>query len=272
MFLEGKFPRIEHIEQLREKVAHCPEIRFTQHPNGFTTACYMIGNNDLWEDPNSDWIKECRGITFDRSGFIAARSLHKFFNVGERPTTQRGLIDWSLARRAMDKRDGSMISPVMVDGKVQVKSKKAFTSDVAVLAQAFIEAHANYYRFCEVCAEIGATPVFEYTSPKARIVLNYGVEDLILLHIRYTVSGEYFDDASLRHLASNWDIPVVDTYPLDNGVHAYLDNLDTAENMEGYVFQFANGDMVKAKCKWYLDLHRKIVFIRKKRYCICSSK
>jgi RNA ligase len=165
----------------------------------------------------------------------------------------------------MDKRDGSMINPVIINGQVLVKSKKSFTSDVAILAQAYIDTHPSHQDLCKILLSDGYTPTFEYTSPKARIVLNYGKEELVLLHVRHNITGEYLGDSYIRAIAETFDVPVVDTYSLDNGVHSYLDNLDTLENMEGYIFQFENQDMVKAKCKWYLDLHHSVTFLSERR-------
>ena len=264
MFLTGNFPYIEHLDQLREKVGHHPEVRFNTHDNGFTTVCYMIGNAELWSGEDAGWVQECRGITFAPDGKVASRPLHKFFNVNERPETQHGSIDWTLLSRRSDKRDGSMITPVLVDGKVCLKSKKSFTSDVAWAAQRYVDMRQRYKNFCRELLTNGMTPIFEYTSPKARIVINYKSETLTLLHVRNNITGNYMDDITLHNLATQWQIPVVDAYPAGN-MEYFFNEVEHGENFEGYVFQFKNGDMVKLKSKWYLNLHHNVVFLSERR-------
>ena len=176
-------------------------------------------------------------------------------------TTQNFFIDGMLVHN-------SMITPVIVDGKILMKSKKAFTSDVAQLAQAFVDARPNYLDFCKACVGMGFTPIFEYTSPKARIVLNYGVEDLVLLHIRNNVTGVYLADNVIKEVGSLRKIPTVFTYTFCNTgkqMDYFFDALETLTDFEGYVFQFSNGDMVKAKSKWYLDLHHNVTFLSERR-------
>lgn len=268
MFLSGNFPHIEHIDDLKSKVSHHPEVRFSTHQNGFHTACYMIGNPALWAGEDVAYVRECRGITFYPDGKIASRSMAKFFNVGERPETQKGVIDWAKTRRIMDKRDGSMIHPVLVDGWVKLKTKKSFNSDVAIMAQAWFDNRINYIQFCKELLSEGMTPTFEYTCSKARIVINYFQEELRLLHIRNNITGNYVDRATLEYLARARHIALVDEYDFDPSrkdfnltLEHFFHSLEVDEGMEGYVFQDETGEMFKAKSKWYLNLHHNMVFL-----------
>lgn len=254
------FPEITHIDQLREKVGQVKEIRFSPQPNGTTVVCYMISDEDTFGGEHAEWKRECRGITFDKRGKIAARPLHKFFNVGERPETQATLLDWGTVSRVMSKRDGSMIHPVIVGPKAFMKSKKSFESDVAQAANALMEKNRNVWHFCWDTLINGYTPIFEYTAPNARIVINYGSEpELQLLHVRHTIRGDYMPKEVVKSWAKDYNISVVEDFEREVG-QDFLVEMQNETDVEGYVFQFSSGDMVKAKTPWYLELHHAVTF------------
>jgi len=255
------FPKIRHINDLLPYIQHKPEISIKKQPNGCTVVCYAISNDSTFEN---EYLKECRGITFDEYGNILVRPLHKFFNVGEKPETQVGSIDWAQTQLIMDKRDGSMITPTVIDDKIVCKTKKSFDTEQAARALAFINAHDNYRDFVYDCYHHEMTPIFEWTSPGDRIVLKYEADDLVLLHIRNNITGEYLHNEMYwpGGLADYWRIPVVDHVSKD--ITSLLQDLPTEENKEGYIVQFKNGDMVKLKTPWYMNLHHSVTFTRER--------
>lgn len=258
------FTQIDHISQLQEAVGHKKEIRFAPQANGTTVVCYMVADSDTFD---SSLAKECRGITFDsESGIPICRPLHKFFNVGEREETQVHAVDWSGIVRGMSKLDGSMITPCFVKGQLAVKSKKSFDSDVARSSLAFLHRpeNKNLFDFCSVvCSEY--TPIFEYTSPTARIVIGYPVEALTLLHVRNIKTGEYIPLSSghMLELIEQYKVPVVSEIA-DFNILNILSELKTSEGIEGYVLQANTGEMYKAKSDWYLRLHHAVTFLRER--------
>jgi RNA ligase len=256
------FPRIEHINDLLPHIQHKPELRVRTEPNGFTVVCYMIAGDNTFDDA---WSRECRGILFDPEGRIHHRTMTKFFNVGERESTRKENLDWSQLRRVMDKRDGSMITTSFYKGELMVKSKKSFDSLVAQQARAFISARNNYANFIKFLTLKGMTPSWEWTTPRMRIVLPYERDMLTLLHIRDNVTGEYIDyttDEEVAAAIAQYLIPVVDIIPLAGD--DLFTALATMERAEGYVVQFNDGEMVKLKCDWYLNLHRTMTFVRER--------
>jgi len=246
------YPIITHIDELREKVEHLLEIRFAKQDNDMEVVCYMISDKDTFSGPSALWARECRGITFDAKGKLVVRSMEKFFNVGEREDTQEHLLPWDKVIRKMLKVDGSMITPVLVDGALTFKSKKSFESTVAQLACRM--ATVNDRTFSMEMINQGFTPTFELTSPLQRIVIKYQTTSLTLLHVRENSTGRYLDRQSLVKLADQFDIQLVDDYPFVSWEvdKAYL---STVEGIEGYVYQFEGGMMVKAKSNWYLQRH-----------------
>lgn len=254
------FPYISHLDDLLPHIKHKPEISVKVQPNGCTVVCYAISNNDTFD---SEWARECRGITFDKDGNILIRVMHKFFNVGEREDTQVGNISWNHAFRIMDKRDGSMITPCVLDGVIEVKTKKSFDTEQAIRAKTFILARQNYVDFIRRCNDLKLTATFEWTSPGDRIVVKYPHDDLVLTHIRHNETGEY--KLTLNQFASKYNIPVVDELIVPAfDIHPLLAKLQAEEGKEGYVIQFVDGDMVKLKTPWYINLHHSVTFTRER--------
>lgn len=264
------FPTINHIDELRAKVGHQPEIGFMTNEFGFTIVSYIISTGETFTGENKDWARECRGITFDPKGNIHSRPLHKFFNIGELPETQmhvvETLMDMGKVYRVMDKRDGSMVHPVRVNNEIYLKTKKTFTSDAAKLAtKCMHEKYSEYEKFCHACIEEGITPIFEFTSPKNRIVLPYAQDELRLLHIRNNVTGEYVDNPGVYAKRMGFNVLTGDEYELMKfGPKDIVESMEKDEDKEGYVIQFDDGSMVKGKTQWYLQLHRTIVFVRER--------
>ena len=264
------FPIINHLDELRAQVGHQPEIGFITNEFGYTIVSYIISTGETFTGENKDWARECRGITFDQKGNIHSRPLHKFFNIGELPETQMNFVEMLMKNghvtRVMDKRDGSMVHPVRVQGKIYLKTKKSFTSDAANLATAWMEyALPKHVKFCHACIEEGVTPIFEFTSPKNRIVLPYAYDELRLLHIRDNVTGEYVDNPGIYAKLMGFEIPTGAEYDVTKfGPSDILSSMEHDEDKEGYVIQFDDGSMVKGKTQWYLQLHRTIVFVRER--------
>ncbi len=254
-----KFPaKIENINDILPFVQDKKEIR-VKETDGHTIVCYMISDKDTFDSPAS---REARGITFDGTGKLVNRPLHKFFNVGEREDTIFESLPWAAVTGIYDKADGSMISTFHTDGELQVKTKKTITGLIPDTVKAWIQSRNNYVRFCEFCTKQNYSPIFEWCSPEFRIVLNYSSDDLKLLHIRDNVTGKYIykDDIAKQYgLSFTENLLFANSIP---DVKEFAKSIKDMQNIEGYIFQFADGDMVKIKTEWYLNLHRTVTFLR----------
>jgi RNA ligase len=260
--LSTLFPKIENLNDILPYVKDQDYIGVNKQSNGATVICYNISNGESF---NNSFEKEARGITFDVDGKIISRPLHKFFNLAEREEVQPHNLDWNKMVAAFDKMDGSMITTGLINGEFFAKSKKSFQSDVAVSATAFVQKNQKYYDFTRYCALANMTPIFEFTSPNHRIVLRYSQDNMTLLHVRDNFTGVYLMPEELAQLASKYDIPVnspVHGRELD--LPELLKSLNTVEGIEGYVIQFENGEMVKVKTKWYVNLHHAVTFVRER--------
>ena len=265
------FPKISHIDDLMPFVGSNQQIRVKDcDVTGHKIVSYMVQDEDTFAGEHEHFERECRGITFSEDGKIAARTLHKFFNVGQREDVQPQVLPWGMVTRIMVKRDGSMVTPVWVKGHLHFKTKKSFATKEAALAQKVCHETKDGVAFCLKMAELGLTPTFEITSPQYPIVLKYDKEELTLLHIRESVSGRYLSEDEIVALGSPFPLVenVMDQFYHDLAVPANLVSWKKLEEfalnatgVEGVVIQFGQ-DMVKLKTKWYCDLHHAVTFTR----------
>jgi RNA ligase len=269
------FPTIKTLDDLVPHIESNKQIRVkADEATGHIVVCYMVQDEDTFAGTDLQYAVEARGITFHPDGTIAARTLHKFFNIGEHESVQPQNLIWADVDRIMEKRDGSMVTPVlMANGTVRMKTKKTFTSRESEVATELLHRIDNDQNELEWTKEVlrnGLTPTFEFTSPRFPIVLKYETEELTLLHIRENVSGRYLTEAEI--LALNPPFPVVPNLKdqfFGDGVPTNLVSweklrhaAEIGEGLEGWVIQFKSGDMVKLKTAWYVSLHHSVTFTR----------
>lgn len=262
------FPVIETLDDLLPHIQGKEEIRVQPQPDGTVVVCYMISKGDTFDTP---WARECRGITFDANGELLCRPLHKFFNINERPDTQLANLAWGRLTRVMPKLDGSMLTPYLVNGALTWKTKKTAGSDVAKLAQKWLAGTPEGAAVALVSREFvesGLTPIYEFTHPEARIVIDYGKPAMTLLHLRDRTTGAYLP-LTENGVPTEWaeralkqGVPVVAGLHLDWERH--IASLAVLEQAEGFVFQFDGGEMVKGKSDWYRRLHHAVTFLRER--------
>lgn len=251
------FKTIHSLNDIRDAVAHRKEIRFFAQPNGLTLGCYVFMDAQTFDTVEA---LECRGIVFDATGKVVSRPLHKFFNAGEREGL---LLDQIRARTDIaaiyDKIDGSMLATAWGDGKLIWRSRQAFDSQVVKLTETFLALPENVgiAAFAHEVAGRGLTAIFELTHPEARIVVEHPEPQLRLLHVRDNLTGAYVlldPGHDIHGLIARYDVPRL-MPRADLTVDTMLASLPGLTGSEGYVIQFANGDMAKVKSPWYLRLH-----------------
>ena len=237
-----------------------PFVKFkTETVNGeqLTIVSYMIADSDFWTLPLA---RETRGITFDSSGNCISCPLEKMFNVNEREDTQIGNLDFGDAQ-FFTKRDGSMVTPVLVGGDIFWKSKKSFFSDVAKRVEQVVP--PEVVAFSRECLERGLTPIFEFTDPNHQIVLDYGSEPkFVLLAVRRISDGAYCDYRFYRWKCDQLGVECIDRHYGDP--QDLLDSLKTAVNTEGFIIYHKSGLKTKVKCPWYVVNHRIMTELRER--------
>lgn len=219
---------------------------------GVTSICYMISNDKLWGMPLG---RECRGHSFNtETGELISMAFNKFFNLEEKAETQIHNLDWTQDFEVASKADGSMISFALINDEVYAKTKKSFHSDVAILANALLPQHI--YEFVKHNLSINLSPIFEFTHPEWKIVVDYGEATWTLLAIRDMNTGEYFDKGKLDFVANNSNIKLIEYHEFKS--HDEIQqSINTMTEAEGYVIHFPNtGLRVKTKCSWYNLRHK----------------
>lgn len=255
------FPTIIHIDKVLMAIAGKDEF-FVKHDEalGYKVINYMVNMEDTFPpvtDENSAILRECRGLVFcAKTGVILSRRYHKFFNLNEREESSIDKIDLIEPHDLLEKLDGSMITPLVLNGKVHWATKMGVT-DVAQPVAAFVQDKEGYEKIARDFHEANLTPIFEWCSRKQRIVIDYPEDQLILTAIRDTRTGGYVDYETLKDISETYNVPVVRRF--SNHPSRTNDLLTTAKSIngfEGYVLRFYTGHMYKIKADEYVRLHK----------------
>lgn len=266
-----RFPVIRHIDDVLPHVEGREEFIVAERDFG-TVINYVVATADTFDMTGPDDLggavrRECRGIMFDREGKILSRPFHKFFNINEREETQAHLLDLNTLfdHVVMEKMDGSMIRPILVDGYLRLATKMGVTN-VAMQAEEWLAGQDSALKkWLRLYMENGYTPLFEWVSPFNQIVLAYETADLVLLAIRNNFTGEYLDlSEELKEISCPFS--VVSQYGRVTGnLGSYIERQRESEGREGDIIRFADGHMLKIKNDWYVRIHKtveRIVFDR----------
>jgi len=251
-----QFPVIRTIDDVLPHIEDRDEFVVAER-EGYTVINYVVAMADTFDMIDADDLggairRECRGLIFDADGNLMSRPFHKFFNVNEREETQTHEIDMSQPHVIMEKMDGSMIRPILVDGYMRLATKMGVTT-VAMQAEAWLAAQDPALKaWLRQCVEDCVTPIFEWISPFNQIVLAYEEADLVYLGTRDNATGGYVMDKSCPFTA-------VPQYGRVTGnLGSYIDRQREAEGREGDIIRFADGHMLKVKNDWYVRIHKTI--------------
>lgn len=266
-----KFPAIETIDDVLPAVKGRDEFVVAEREWGTvidyivvlpdTFPCPVQETHSLKEQTLAMMRRECRGIKFGLDGKILARPYHKFFNLGERQETtsvelgEKGRFHDDFV--ILPKLDGSMIHPIIYKDDVYLCTRMGLT-DVSLMAQAHaVNTDIPYMDFCYDLGTRGIIPIFEWCSRQQRIVIDYPEDHLTLTAIRLNKTGEYLTRGKMRALAEPYKIPMTDLYNGDwDGIDKFAETVRNITEEEGYVIRWDDGNMVKMKGEWYLEIHR----------------
>lgn len=222
-------------------------VRFKEEVVGgekVTIVSYILNDNNVWEAAMG---LEARGITFNSKGEIISLPFQKFFNLNERPETQASELDFD-GCVFLEKIDGSMITPALIGGKIYLKTKKSFYSEVAQLAQKTMPEWVH--RLSKFLLKENLCPIFEFTHPDSTVVIDYGDEPkFTLLAIRDMGTGRYLYQTTVGVLTGFHHS--VKQHQIQN-----IDSIKGMTGVEGFVCVLKNGVRVKIKTDWYLEKHR----------------
>jgi len=198
--------------------------------------------DDLWNET----LLMCRGLVTDNEGNIVAKSFNKFFNQEEGKHIPTSEFD------VYTKLDGSLGIFFNYNGEWIMATRGSFTSDQAIKGMEML----SKYDYNKLHKDY--TYLFEIIYSDNRIVCQYDFEDVVLLGMIHTKTGQEVDihngELRFRNLISNIGLRVVKKY---DGITDY----NTLKGMikddeEGFVVRFSNGNRMKIKGVEYLRLHK----------------
>jgi RNA ligase len=257
--LNYQFPQIRTLSDVIPAIQDAKEF-FVAEREGYKVVNYTVTLATTFPDVtdlNSAIRRECRGIMFDSNDRIIRRPLQKFFNLGEKTECSYDRVNFDQPHVILDKLDGSMIAPFMIGSNLRWGTKMGLT-DIALDAETFVAKNPKYIKWAELWLDYGYTPIFEYVSPKNRIVIDYKEENLILVAIRHMEYGQYYPFDDVIQTASSNDIPVVTNYgSWDNETkQTKIEWIKNIKDMEGIVVSFNNGHKIKIKADHYVLIHK----------------
>jgi T4 RnlA family RNA ligase len=200
-----------------------------------------------------------RGTTFvfNLDGTLWKRflMLPKFFNLNQVESTQYGAVKDKKIRSITVKEDGSLVAFMhLPNGKLFAKTQGGFSNEQAVVSMDMIEENKDLNEFVHKYLEMGYTPLFEYVSFDNRIVLQYHGRELKLIGLINNDTEEYTCASTWDKTVCSLNIPFVKSEPIITLDELILRAM-TEKDVEGWVVEFEDGQMIKLKTQWYFMLH-----------------
>jgi putative RNA ligase len=231
------------LEELRKRV---DLGLIAARPNGRLTI-FDYTNQCMFDRAWDEFTMQARGLVLDDHGKIIARPWRKFFNVNERPETRMEALPAETPELS-DKVDGSMII-VFRDEETgwRAITRGCWENPQTKYANAWLS-----HNFKTLHPD--NTYMFELIAPWNRLVIPYAKEEMILLGIVKTASGEDASYAQVSDYAKNYGFKAVgfETRPISE---IALED-PKVRDREGYVARYSNGLRVKLKYKQYMLLHK----------------
>lgn len=258
----ARYPEIRHLDDVAHRVDPGRGVHLFTHEDVLILR-YVSARPNTFE---TELDLECRSLVFDRdSGDLLSRSLHKFFNLGER----EGLADLPLEAGAdlSLKIDGTMLSgftsPARPDA-LRFHTKGGLTEHAA---RGFALAPPNVVALAQEAISEGCTPTFEWTSPENRVVIPYETIEFRLIAIRDRVTGAYLDGVA-DDLARKHGVARPESLGRVRGLAETteaLTRLAERTDIEGAVLTFRDGHRVKWKTRDYHARHKVLANIEHER-------
>lgn len=232
------------IEELRKRV---DLGLIAARPNGRLTI-FDYTNHCMFERAWDEFTTQARGLVLDDQGRIVARPWPKFFNLNERPETRLEALPTETPELS-EKLDGSMIIVFhdQVEKRWRAITRGCWENPQTKYANAWLGKNTP-------ALDVRNTYMFELIAPWNRLVIPYAEEEMVLLGIVRTDTGEDASYAQVGAYAQNYGLKAVgfETKPISS---ISLED-PKVRDREGYVARYSNGLRVKLKYKQYMILHK----------------
>lgn len=232
----------------------------------FMVHQHLLNGEVLWliqpQHIGAKWLqsnKIFRSSLWNNDGELVSAGFPKFTNWGENPDNfpvPTSLKDTVL----MEKVDGSLLIVSKYKGQYILRTRG--TSDASKLdngyeLEIFKEQNQRTFNYFTDDPTWNRSLLFEWVSPKQKIILNYGDQpDWILVGVIYHDDYSLATQNQVNELATvaQWKRPTVYDFP---SVEELMANVDAWKGKEGVCVYSKNGQVIhKVKSLWYLSLHR----------------
>jgi T4 RnlA family RNA ligase len=225
---------------------------------GYFLCDYNHFVRPLKENPEINAL-DMRGVTFvfNKDGSLYKRffMLRKFFNLNQVESTQYGVVKDKKIKSISVKEDGSLIAFMnLPNGKIFAKTIGSFDNEQIEAAMRIVSDDWEKEEFIKAALDRDLTPLFEYVSWDNRIVLKYGSPELRLLGFRNNEDGSFLP-AHTTLASYSWNGNMAAQISPEKSLDDLIEWAETAENAEGVVIEFEDGQFIKLKTAWYFRLH-----------------
>lgn len=230
-----------------------------------TKDLYIISYKHTAIDWRNKFNRQARGIILDGDSKIVARPYEKFFNYKqfegrrELPRDIKRMSEWEDEEfEVVEKVDGSMVTVSQYEDEMIYSSTGSIQGKYPHLFKMWFDRNLSPLqkrRLKEISRNY--TLMFEYISPKERVVIKYGKEDMILHGIIHTESGdEILDSVRFEEIAKMIGVKTANRFNIGYDMIKRLQAREYDDNLiEGFVIIFKSGKRLKIKTDDYLRLH-----------------
>lgn len=260
---------VDTIDRYFQAISGCDHFIVKKVPEkNYGVINYLVSNSDTFPTVTNEDTEEnlsnilrrnCRGIKFRLSDSkILALPHWKFFNIGEKEETQEDCIVLGNTFHFIEKLDGSMVHPILINDKILWMTKMG-ENNISEHVSKFIDQHPNkenIEKLARSLLESDYTPCFEFCSPTAKIVVQYDKPELFLTEIRNNFTGKIVPIEQLISISNEYNIPMGKIHQLKfNSIHELVEEVRVWENSEGIIVR-TTSDKFKLKTDWYRERHR----------------
>jgi len=229
---------------------------------------YFLCGYNMFANPIKDRPEvnafDMRGVTFvfNSDGTLHKKflMLPKFFNLNEVENTQYYTLKDKKIKTITVKEDGSLIAFMQLpNGKIFAKTLGGFDNDQVHAAMEIYNNDINLQIIIDELLKRYCTPLFEYVSFNNKIVLNYKETQLRFIGLRNNINHSYVSfsnfEPKIKNIVKNAGIIGVESiegWNLNDIIEICNNNVE----IEGFVIEFEDGQLIKAKTQWYFAVHK----------------
>lgn len=231
-------------------------------PEEFIIRKVQIAGEDctfIVPQPNFfDWredVLHLRSSIWNSQGELISGSYKKFFNFEEKPAIRP--FNENLGFNAYDKLDGSTLIISTYKGELIARTRGTICLDNMANGDELKIFQMRYPGFFDVLKDHSDnTFLFEWTSPRNKIILDYGkVPEIYLTSIVDNKTYTFWEQDRVEQFASELGLKRPVKFPVSN-LSEFITFIERRTDIEGICLYYNNDqDIRKIKSLYYLKLH-----------------